>query len=470
MRRRQRLYLGFSLGLVLACAAAAPVLADPYPLPATAGDRTALEDSAPFLLPDGVRQRLITDRATLDFEGLPATFGSWDMLAFSPDSRFIFIPAEVGSGAGVFRYDTANDSFVTLMQGAGGGRAARQDDPRKFKARGGEFVRLDPATLTPWHSIITAEETTGGRLFEIVNPLAAPGKSGGGYEIRWRSNIPAVAHEGLRFDKAGTLYFVDENHSGSIYKFVSALPGNLSVGQTFVLSVDAFATNREADAAKDWNDPANAPYDTDRFGAATWVAITDARGKALTKANPFAFVSESGGRAAADEVKGTPYGRPEDIGIGVLANGNEALYVAITGENRVLSIELTGAATAIVRQFVNFDTINEATGKDVNPAQNDPFTDPGADHDTNFDDPDNIAVGAGGEIFILEDEYPGDIWKASDADGDGVAETIGLWASLGVAGSEPSGLIRDPNSPNRYIVSIMHPASGNDALWEILLP
>ena len=58
------------------------------------------------------------------------------------------------------------------------------------------------------------------------------------------------------------------------------------------------------------------------------------------------------------------------------------------GENRVLSIELTSETTAMVREFVNFDT--------------------------------------------------GDIWKAADANRDGVAESIGLWASLGAGGSEPT--------------------------------
>lgn len=479
MYRKQRLFQGFSIGVVLGCIAAAPALADPFPLPGTTADRTAMEGTAPFLLPDGFTQNLITDRATLNSEGLPGTFGNWDMSAFSPDSRFVFIPAEVSNGAGVFRYDTETGAFVTQMEGIGGGGTARESDPVLFDPDNDEFVRFDPATLTPWGSVLTGEETTGGRVFEIVNAQAAKGLGngsgpqdgqGGSFRVEWRDSIPAVAHEGLRFDSNGVLYFVDENNSGSIYKFVPSKPGDLRAGQTFVLSVNAFAANAFVDAAKNWDHADNAPYDADRFGLATWVPITDAGGQALTFADPFAFVTTTGGRNAADEVKGTPYGRPEDMGIGVLANGNEVAYVSITSENRVISIELISDTTAMVREFVNFDTVDGYTGTDINPTQNDPYTSPGPDTDTNFDDPDNIAIGPNGEVFIIEDEGPGDIWKATDANKDGVAESMGLWASLGVAGSEPTGLIRDPNNPKRYIVNIQHPASGNDALWEVIVP
>jgi hypothetical protein len=39
-----------------------------------------------------------------------------------------------------------------------------------------------------------------------------------------RNVIPRVAHEGLAFDSANNLYFVDENSSGAIYKYTSQTP------------------------------------------------------------------------------------------------------------------------------------------------------------------------------------------------------------------------------------------------------
>ncbi|QDU65923.1 alkaline phosphatase PhoX [Engelhardtia mirabilis] len=445
--------------LVLATipASASIALGQTFPLPATAGDTTPTEATAPFLTPTSVIQTLITDRDTLTPLGLPASFSNWDMVAFDETSRFVFIPAEVSSGAGVFRYDTQDGTFEVLLEGNGSG--VRESDPLAWSATNDDYARLDPATLTPWGSVLTGEETTGGRLFEILDPKSATPT------VVWRSNIPAVGHEGLRLGAGGEVYFVDEDNSGSLYKFVPKVAGDLSVGQSFVLSVDAFAADSTVDASANWDNAANLA--AARFGAASWVALTDADGVALTTADPFAFVNTTGGRTAADELVGTPYGRPEDLAVGFLANGNEVVYCTLTSENRVLSIELTSADTAFVREFVNFDTIDLATGLDVNPTQNEPTTSPGPDSATNFDDPDNLAIDAFGSIYILEDEGPGDIWKCVDADGDGVAEGMGIFASLGVDGSEPTGLLADPNDPYRFIVCIQHPSSGNDALWQL---
>lgn len=440
---------------ILAAAAAAQ---HPFPLPASAGDTTALEGTAPFVIPTRMTQTRLTDRNTLLPQGLPTSFVNWDMVALDPSARFVFIPCEnFAQGAGVFRYDTVTGAFAVLMQGNGTGNSGRTANPAAWNPTNDEFTSMDPCTWTPWNSILVGEETTGGRLFEVRNPLAATGP----YQVVWHSKIPAMAHEGMRFDRQGALYVIDEFNSGSIYKFVPLVPGDLSVGQTFVLSVDAYAADQDARPAENWNSTSNRL--TTRFGPATWIPMTDASGNALTTADPFAFVTTTGGRTAADELLATPYGRPEDLDIATLAHGNEAIFVAITSENRVLSIELTGATTAIVREFANFDTINLATGADVNPLQNDPYTSPGAG--TVFNNPDNIALDAWGSVYVIEDANPGDTWKCVDADRDGVAEAMGLFTTLGVAGSEPTGMIFDPVDPYRFIACVQHPSSGSDALW-----
>ncbi len=69
-----------------------------------------------------------------------------------------------------------------------------------------EFTRLDPATYTPLHTVVTGEETTGGRMFEITNPFANDPASAG---VRWLDKVPEVAHEGIRFHSTGAMYFVD---------------------------------------------------------------------------------------------------------------------------------------------------------------------------------------------------------------------------------------------------------------------
>lgn len=444
--------------LALATAAASVAAQNAYPLPASAapGSTNAFENTAPFLAPFRMSQELVVNRTTLNLQGLPATFGLWDMSAFDPTGRYIFTPSEVPTACGVFRFDQQTGALAVLMTGNG---VARTADPNVWVPTNDDYSRFDPCTYTPWNTILVGEETTGGRLFEVMNPL-----SNGPFTVRWLTKVPALSHEGVRFDRFGNMYVVDEDNSGCIYKFVPTVAGDLSNGQTFVLSVDAYAADLvNGQPAQAWNSTANRL--ATRFGAAHWVPMTDVNGVALTVTNPFVYVTANSGRLAADEVRGTPYGRPEDMDINVLASGNDCLYVTTTSENRVISIELTGATTATVRAFCDFNTINRATGADVNPLQNDPYTAPGAG--TVFASPDNLAVDAYGSVYVIEDGEPngGDIWKCHDANKDGVAESLGLFLSLGISGSEPSGMIFDPSNPDRFIVNIQHPASGNDATW-----
>ena len=100
----------------------------------------------------------------------------------------------------------------------------RSGTPAGWSATNDDFRNLDPCLLTPWGTILTGEEADGGRAFEIMNPFAPTGP----YVVHWRSKIPAATFEGIRFDAAGTLYFSDEDNSGSIYKFVPSVPGNSS--------------------------------------------------------------------------------------------------------------------------------------------------------------------------------------------------------------------------------------------------
>jgi Alkaline phosphatase PhoX len=440
----------------LLSAVAAPLCAQAFPLPASAPDTTSVENTTPFVIPMRMTETKVTDRNTMISLGLSSSQTQWDQIAFDPTSRYVCLTGEQTAMAALFRYDTLAHAAATLMIGNGTG--VRSGDPATWNPANDDFSNLDPCLLTPWGTILTGEEANGGRAFEIMNPFAASGP----FTVVWRSKIPSVTFEGMRFDSAGTLYFSDEDNSGSIYKFVPSTPGDLSAGQTFVLSVDAFLNDPRADPSRNWDSSVH--IGVPRFGPAHWVPMTDAVGNPLTATNPFVFGgSVTGGRDAADELFGTPFGRCEDMDIGVLANGREVLYSSLTRENRILAIELVSATQAIARVFVDFDTINLATGLDVNPLQSDPYTLPGPG--TTFNDPDNLAVDAFGNVYIVEDAEPGDIWRVVDSDHDGVAEAIGIFASLGVGGAEPSGLIFDPNDPYRCVCNILGPSSHNSAMW-----
>ena len=301
-----------------------------------------------------------------------------------------------------------------------------------------------------WGTLLTGEETTGGRLFEIQNPWAS---NPAGANIRWLTAVPIMAHEGIRFDSAGNLYTVDENNSGSVYKFVPSTYGDLSSGQAFVLKVDSYDGSF---AGENWNSAGNTAASRD--GVATWVPLTDASGVPLTTTDPFLTSnSDTGGRAAGDEVGATPYGRPEDMVISS-TSGKEILYFTATSEPVVYSVELNYGGLsnkANVKKFVSRDTINLATGAPVG---------------SELASPDNLAVDENGLIYVIEDQGPpnSDVWQAVDADGDGVAESVARFLTQGITGSEPTGLIFDPNT-KRAIIAVQHPSSGNDAIWEITL-
>ncbi len=433
--------LSFSTAVLLAAGSLAAQT--PFPLPDTAPDTTSTELTAAWLIPARMTQTLVVDLNTLVAnQGVSPTLTDWDMVAWSPDSRFVFIPSEAGRGAGLFRYDMQTGAAVTFILGDSTG--VRSSDPATWDLVNDDYSRFDPCTYTPFDTVLTGEETTGGRLFEVTNPNDATGP----FSVRWLSKVPAVSHEGTRFDAAGNLYVVDENNSGCIYKYAPVVPGDLSNGQSFVLVVDAYAADPNAVPAENYNSPSNSL--TTRTGVAHWEPLTDANGNAITMQDPFDFNGVNGGNLAANEVFGTPYGRPEDVDFTTLANGNECLIFTATSEDCVYSVEFTDNDSCVVRVFCDTSTIDMATGAAVGGT---------------FNNPDNLTVDAWGAIYVIEDQGPGDIWKCQDVNNDGVAERIGRFVAQGVDGAEPTGMIFDPNDPYRFIACIQHPRSNNDALW-----
>jgi secreted PhoX family phosphatase len=419
------------------------------PLTSSAGPTA--DEAHPITFGSGaIAQRSIADRNTQLAAGEPNS-GNWDMITVNETGprkgSFLLTPFETGE-SGIQRTDLATGVTETIWN---------------TPAPGGH-VAFDASYWTPWGTYITAEEswcsapagrTTSpyGRFFELTNPLTADSVTEVAGEdglLEHRNVIPRVSHEGVQFDKRLNMYFIDELNGGSLYKYTSAAgwgeiksgrAGYFDAGQTFVLRVGNGAT----------------PNAT---GAYTWVPITDAKGKALpgalTITDPNGVTSVDG-RNTTDlpAFKGTDYQRPEDLQFQTV-KGVERLYVATTTTNEVYALDLGAQQISL---FANQASTDLATGAAVG---------------NGLTSPDNLAVDAENNIYVVEDRNGGtddDIWFARDLNLDGdlldAGEGLGRWASNGTAGSEFTGLYFDPTDKRRAWVNIQHPSSGNDRTIEI---
>jgi uncharacterized protein len=389
----------------------------------------SLPETAPFALsnPAFTQQTVVINNS-------PTNFGdNWDMIDTNrtgPDAgRYLFTPYETSS-AGVLRVDTWTNTAQTIVAPGTQG-----------------FVSGDASRWTPWGSYLTAEESWGtnstkGRLFEVTNPLAAVGSVN---FVNRTTSLPNVSHEGLVFDSANSLYFIDETNGASIYKFTStnanATNGNdfFAAGQTFALKVGAGNNERAT-------------------GAFTWEALTDVNGNLLPSTLSTDLASSSfDGRVAANLVGATNYNRPEDLEIQNTANG-DIVYVATTTDHEVYAINLT---TNSVSLFASRSTTDLGTGLAVGTA---------------FTSPDNIAIDADGNIYVIEDQPGGaaDIWFGKDLNKDGdladAGEGLARWLSMSTAGAEPTGLYFDVFNPQVAYVNIQHADSDKDTMMKITSP
>jgi hypothetical protein len=435
--------LSLAIGLVLAGSSAFADTTSFDVFTPMIGDTVAgsLPESAPFVLssPHFSQINIVTRDVT---QANRFDSGKYDMHTVNetgPDAgRYLFAPYETGQ-AGIQRTDLRNMQTTTIWHSPSASPAL--DSHKSF----------DASRWTPWGSYITAEESWSdpvgptsmyGRLFEVVNPLAEPAD----IVIKHRDILPRVSHEGLAFDKQNNLYFIDERNGSHIFKFTSANPhadnGDdfFAAGQTFVLRVGD-GTVKEA------------------TGAATWIPLTDNNGVALPGA---VVVTDPNGLTAIDgratpklpAFLGTAFDRPEDLEIKTLKNHKQMLFVATTTNNKVFSIDLRNDT---VKLFVSRDTLDMATGAPVG----DQFT-----------SPDNLAIDADGNIYVIEDQPGGkqDTWFAKDENNDGVAEAVGKWASLTTVGAESTGLYFDPFKPNVAYINVQHPSSGVDRTMMITAP
>jgi secreted PhoX family phosphatase len=135
--------------------------------------------------------------------------------------------------------------------------------------------------------------------------------------------------------------------------------------------------------------------------------------------------------AAAIAAGATGWGRPEDIEISTSSGGTKGgnvMYVAMTSEDLVIRVELSGDE-AYVSNFVK-------EGMNV----------------TGLNNPDNLAIDNQGNVYVVEDDGPGEIFVARTRTGnERVAEDVALFASLADCSAEPTGLYFDRNGKTAWV-------------------
>lgn len=376
------------------------------PLNPLTGAAACLDESVPqtevFQLPDGFEQTILTYEDDIATTNAEVNFDMLTLNETGPQAgRFLYRTHEVGSFAALSVTDLWTNTHSLV--------AERQD-----------WEAFDGLVWTPWGTILMAEERIDATFPDPRYPAVQRGliyeyfpRSG---EVVPRPNLGARSHEGLRFDRQGNLYGISESRgianagqpgeSGAIFKFVPERRGNLSKGQLYVLKVRS-----------------------GRTGMADWVPID---------LDPTTFDSD----AAAQAVAATGWDRPEDIEIGTIG-GQQVMYVAVTEDSPAAQ------NNGLVLRIRLMD--DEAyVSNYVYPGVNVP-NESGSDAGTGFDDPDNIALSPNGDLYITEDDSPGDIWVATGK-GD-VADRVKLFARLLDCGAEPSGIYFSRNGQILYVNS-----------------
>jgi hypothetical protein len=210
-----------------------------------------------------------------------------DMNILDPAGRYLFTTHEAGADSGLTRIDLQTGATDVLLSPGGH-----------------DFNNLDGLAWTPWDTLLMGEETTGGRVFEVMSPTADPDD----VRLIERTAFGTRRHEGLAVDRYGNVYGVDEVKGGGIYRFRPDSPlatDSLSSG-----TLEALVADESISRLKD--------------------------GRVTARWRP------------ADEHDPTGFNRPEDIEI-----ARDTLYVALTGSSEIISIDISDPSSPSIGLFAS---------------------------------------------------------------------------------------------------------------------
>jgi len=439
MSKKNQITVAMAVVLTGSLALAANVMADKKSFRFKAIDSSAnsaeWNAAAPWKLPKGFKQTLVSGEAALNIYDYP----TWTDSSSGSDEpqnndwHDMNVANETGEQAGRFMYRTHE------VRGVETGGAVSVIDLETGETRllvqDVSWTALDGIRWTEWGTVVFAEETAGGRFFEIqlnddMMSVAA---------VIDRPAVGRLAHEGIDLDADGHVYVVDEFRGrsascgdvtpcgGGIYKFIPNTYGDLSAGNLYVLGIKD-NTRRDGTGQGEWLGPIDA----------------------------------ANARVSGSEIGGQSYQRPEDLEI-----IGDTLYVAITEgphdeygkeyyEGRVIAINLkTMSVTNFVKAGVNVPVEIGRPGDD--------------NFQSGFDSVDNLAESPDGRLVMIEDNIPSDIWFAKTKTNQfGASKCVDLFGSLSDPGAEGTGIYFSPRDPHTLYVNIQHSAvNDGDGTWAI---
>ncbi len=413
MQRTRRTAIGIMVALAAVAAltgittAAVSAASGPMGFDPIAGSAYGqpLDPAAPWVIPDGFNQYVVSDESDLD------------IYAGGPDLNDMSTVNETGRHAGRYLYRTHE---VRGANNASNGSVSVVDietGEAEILVQDLTWDALDGLVWTPWGTLLFAEETARGQLLEIRLDPRDPTEAAAVID---RPALGRMAHEGIEIGPDGSVYVIDELRGGAIYRFVPDRRGDLSSGVLYALRTDG----------------------PDGTGHGEWLPLDRA-------------AVQVDATAEANRVGATDYRRPEDL---ELIGG--VLYAAITEGGNPL-----GGAETYQGRVIAIDLSSFEVTDFVKPGVNVPVEIDGSV--TGLDGPDNLADGPDGRLWIVEDNDNSDIWVAGDDhDGDGAADTVELFASLTDVDAEGTGIYFGKDSHTLF-VNIQHSMTGRDSTWAI---
>lgn len=355
----------------------------------------------------------------------------------------------------------------------------------------------DPVRKTPWGTIIVGEETGGGgRLFEILDPLAttnvtihgsgAATTTSDAAHVQFLPNVGTLSWEGLAVLPNGVMYMSDEQRPGAgvmgggLYKFI---PTNLWTGGAAITNLAASPLNsgrlfglrigRNSTSSPDFGQ-------ANEYGRGYWVEIT---GRADVGAAPINL------RNAGQTLKMTGYYRPEDAEFDLKElnagnvrfcgtnTGQDVPDTGATGDNHWGEVyclrdgTVTAAAsTATATQTINGVSYSVLTGTV-------PEYQTLVMGNRDFAMMDNIAYHPKRGFWVMNEDGEGptysakrnnDIWACLDdgEDADKLSDACVKLMTLNDLTAESTGGLFDATG-TRYFVSIQHNLTGHGIILEV---